>query len=1109
RNILVVAGTAPERIRENVPTFLAALWPSDPGTWVIPRLFDPVAPPSRREQRELDSRRENWSDLPDNYMAYYASWAGERYARTGKDAYAELYRDAMVRLAERKEYVHLYLYREVKHWDLIEESPVLTDGDRLAITNFFRECADSDKEGFGYLRRYLRRPRLLHGNHQTQAACGLLAVADYLRRYYPDDLHEAWFQEAKGFFDTYRDRGSFVSDETGLMLASVSNVMESIYRTLDDPSEHPFLRDTLKRLMAWINNYGMVPAFGDTPSGWRSPRDYYLLGARIYGDPEFLWMYHHLRSASPKRRAGIRPVDDGDWWPVDIEPRVPEGLDGVQWSEPDEILYSVADTRWAARNQVTAEDCYGKVAFRGGLGPQDDYLLLDGIGLKGHAYEDANGILEYSALGRTFLVSLDSNYGAAPSAHNGVCVSVDGMASAPPMLAARRLWADFAETGATRTVLHNDGSADWERNVIWLRNTCTVVFDRVIAKRTGMHSATAFWRAVGEAEASPDGIRVTQGASGEEVTFRMDLHAADDVVLGREEDPQAGYNFHRYTRPAPPLDDVPHVIHVLKGYKARELEKGNSFSLASVFWASSKQRPIRIGSRSIADAAVLLDIDGHPALAAMGPLAVDGLQVDAELSMVSPDRILGVGARGLTIETEEIFGSDLPVSFEWDLRTGAVALDAAEASQVRLVGTSMAVEAGRATRKIGGRRLSDRVREALRAIPSGEGSKKARRDSETGTPLKIARRRLADGAVLCGWVGPLAPDAAPTLLLGREGGAVEALDPATLETLWTYTCAGPVNSIAAGDLDGDGVLEPVLGSDDHHVHALDAEGSVLWKWKPPFDELKASIMYNHWLWPEPFVKKVATHDLDGDGADEIVLSGGMNTFAVDGRGEMLWAYQEEASTHGSRPSLHELVFADANNDGRDEVIGGASDMWYHGAMIAIGADGKKLKQYRSDGWVSGVTTALCEDFAGKGRPSLAYGTRMGGVFFYPDPADRRSRWYRRFADRVDVLNVLDREEGGKILTVAGGDTGWVTALDREGDRVWAVYAGARVRAMASGDRRDRLTVACEGGLVLELDAQGAVVRSASLHGSPSVVLGLPDGEGAIVATREGGVFRLE
>jgi hypothetical protein len=315
-----------------------------------------------------------------------------------------------------------------------------------------------------------------------------------------------------------------------------------------------------------------------------------------------------------------------------------------------------------------------------------------------------------------------------------------------------------------------------------------------------------------------------------------------------------------------------------------------------------------------------------------------------------------------------------------------------------------------------------------------------------------------------------------------------------------------VNSISAGDLDGDGTLEPVLGSDDHHVHALDRTGELLWKWKPPFDELKASIAYNEWLWPEPFVKKVAAHDLNGDGVDEIVLAGGMNTFAVDGKGKMLWAYTDDNS---HKPSMHELVFADVDNDGRDEVVGGASDLWYHGAMIAISPTGRKVKQYRSDGWVSGVTAALCDRFAGTNTRALAYGTRMGGVFFYPDAADMRSRWYRRFGDRVDLLDVLERQGGTRILTVAGGDTGWVTALDHKGERVWSVYLGGRVRAMRSTHLRDRLTVACDSGEIVELDALGTVLRSTVIQGSPNVLLSLPGDGGTIVATRQGDIHRLE
>jgi outer membrane protein assembly factor BamB len=245
-------------------------------------------------------------------------------------------------------------------------------------------------------------------------------------------------------------------------------------------------------------------------------------------------------------------------------------------------------------------------------------------------------------------------------------------------------------------------------------------------------------------------------------------------------------------------------------------------------------------------------------------------------------------------------------------------------------------------------------------------------------------------------------------------------------------------------------------------------------------------------------------DLNKDGKAEVVVGGGMNTFAVDGQGKPLWTYHDSANKD-HQPTMMAIVFADVNNDGVEEPIGGASDMWYLGSMCAIGPKGEKVKEFLGDGWCSGVRVALAEDVLGQGKKSLAYGTRRGGVWFYPDPSDLSKWWYRMLGDQVDALASVRSKDGRKVIAAAGGDTQWVTAFDPSGERAWSVYFDAAVTVMTSNASQDKLYVGCEDGTVYELDPNGRVNRLVTVAGQPKVALAYPTG-GVAVGTRDGSLY---
>lgn len=1121
RNVVMLGGVDLENVKANFPRLLELLVIPQPGTVILPRTFDPERSISENLKKRIDEYRKTLYDMPLNYPAYHAGWVCKHYPSLGHEEFIPLYRDSLKRLVESKSYVHLYLFRECRCWDVIEESPVLTDADRLMITNFFRNVVSSE-EGIGWLRGIMRRPKLIQGNHQSQCACGIMTAAAYLRKYYPSDLHEEWYREALAFFEPYRTKGSYVGDDEAMQGASIGNIMSAVYQIADDPAEHPFLRRTLDRIMPYCNNFGMWPAYGDQVRPYRFGAGWFHLGAKIYDNPEYLWMAHFLETASPTQPAKIPSEKaEASWWPVPFAPRQPEGFVGLQWAEPDEILFSLARPWWVEQNEVAASDLFGRAAFRAGADPQDDYLLLDGVQL-GHAYDDQNGILEYSTLGRTFLVSLDYCYGTKQSAHNVVAVSVDGMADVyPARVAVRRLWADLPSFAATRTLLYTDGradwqnfnhpSADWERNILWLKNRFFVVFDRVIARRDGQHSAVGFWRMVGERRDLPDGIEMSHKAGDDEVRFRLTVHGVDHFALGREEDPQATYLFTRYGKQSPPLDDVPPVIHMLKAYKAWKLKASESLCMATCFWASSPQREVEVSCRPADGRALRVVLNGKPMLAALGPVSLGELNLDAELSLISDERLCLVAGRRLAVGGHTVFESQRPICLEWDLPRGSCHVTSDAATRAVFNDKAVSIPEGQSAHQIGCPNVSERLATVLRSLPLPQESPRPTHMAEVAQRVQVASQRAGNSGVACLWSGQLR-ELGDALLVGRQDGTVDALTADALQPLWTYQCQKVVNSIDVGDLDGDGSPEIVVGSDDHHLHTLSGEGKLLWKWQPPFDWQKARIAYSQWLWPEPFVKKVVVHDLNQDGKAEIVAGTGMNTFGVDGQGEQLWAFRDNK---GHCPSMQAIVFADVNRDGVEEPIGGASDMYYQSCMWPIGPKGEQMKigpqadgkYYASDGWCSGVKVAIAEDILGNGKKSLIYGTRKGGIWCYPDVSDWANRWYRRFGDEIDLMATLHHQDETKLIAAAGGYTKWVTAFDPNGIRLWAVYFDASIAAMTSTAAQDRLYVGCDDGKVYELDRTGRLLRSVALADEPSVMVSHPLA-GVAVGTKQGSAYWL-
>ena len=108
-----------------------------------------------------------------------------------------------------------------------------------------------------------------------------------------------------------------------------------------------------------------------------------------------------------------------------------------------------------------------------------------------------------------------------------------------------------------------------------------------------------------------------------------------------------------------------------------------------------------------------------------------------------------------------------------------------------------------------------------------------------------------------------------------------------------------IGSPALGDLDKDGGLEVVIGSEDRFVYAWNGDGSLVWRVRPDFNHLGAGRMQG-----SPIIA-----DLDGDGGQDVAIGGDKGLALLDGvnggslEAGLIWQEAMSRWSHESAPAV--------------------------------------------------------------------------------------------------------------------------------------------------------------------------------------------------------------
>ena len=482
------------------------------------------------------------------------------------------------------------------------------------------------------------------------------------------------------------------------------------------------------------------------------------------------------------------------------------------------------------------------------------------------------------------------------------------------------------------------------------------------------------------------------------------------------------------------------TTQILIQNQQRRLQAGEQMTFANLLVAQSGDETVPRSIEQVAQSAWRVG-DAAEALVGFGAQDLMGLTVEADMFILTADRLMAAGASRVVLDGTE-WTTQEPTRF--DVRLGTPTEPAALA----------------AIRPDAVRALLARVAAVppLEGAPPPEPSLPPALSTAWNADLGSPVTALASGeaGVLCGLkdgrITLLSPEGKTlwqqgvgskvrsvgfcrfargvAALAGTEGGDVKALGVGDGAELWSYACqpfhgrSGSVATVFGADVDGDGAQEVIAGSDNWHYHALSDTGELLWR-------------------------KDTTH----------------------------------ASTVGCA--------GDMNGDGKADIVAGTEYYWPR----VLGADGTLIQNY-SGGPVTSAVAAM--DLDADGKASALIG--MDDCFVRCINVGQGEAWRANVGGSPTRIAPMDITGDGRPEIICSSESFSVYAIDGAGNVVWRTQLPEAVTDLAVVG--ERVVATCDDSRAYVLDPRGAVLGYCFCNTRPTAVAAL-GADLAVVAAGDG------
>lgn len=1025
---------------------------------------------------------------------------GSLYAQTRKDGYATLFAWLVRRAKTHRDSnpgtyggpwgmdSDFVVYRALPMWDQVEESPALTDADRLEITRILfqwtSEVAPAKARGAMGNER-------VRFNHQTFPALGCLFAGEYFGKYYHAAEARTWLQISDACFQMQAKAFKANEDCNGYQWLTLYHTM--LY-CLARPYLAFFENGNARRCADYailsMDNLGYSVTYGDTGAyvGWWSEMPFLMGALWYYRDPRYAWVLQYKQQVSGRYGMGE--------FNVNMDGAPPADLTGMIAWPLDPYYYET----FGGPDKVPQAHAVDKVVFREGFDPQQQYLLLDGLSNGGHKHLDGNAISRWTQNGRIWLADADYIL-SLPKYHNGVLIFRNGQSQQIPEFCELEHAVDLPSFGASTTTFRNYAGVDWRRHVLWQKGGWFLVADEMVAKEDGDYSFRVVWNTIGEVKLTPFGLQICQDGQYAQIAVPADCR------LTLDDDAEYGKNWSGYKYIKEP------VVRVLRCIYDRKLKAGQRAVLFSLLYASG-DKPAELRVARTNENTVILS--GLPDLvqATVGsthwqlrtgsaPGAPDDqavFEVNADGCVVTPQKVLVVGATSVTGMGPEVGAGGADIEYNITegkgLRVEPARTEAAmpQAPQ-EATGRSLSAERMRAALQASLAAAPEPPRPAAAAIVAPVQLPVVWQYREKPTVFLLTGNRGAPeavdvGAKITATPAPLAENifsGAPSSLSALTNGQVQNTEDCvmwaddqpvtlqvdldgvyTMDTLtlqaWYVTSSSKGKKFQLGSLvaeaSNDGFVADVRevaqftdtaehgnwGAPGHepHRYVVDLKGTQAKSLRLRLAPRPGTGLYLAELEiagrgegiadrllalkgtnPRAF-ESVLPVDLDGDGKLE-VLAGGKDgrVLRFDAAGAVKWALD-------CGGAVHALAAVDFGGNGKPTVIAGC-----HGARaVAISAAGEKLWQfdvpyYKRPGH---VRVAFAADLEGTGKQTAVIGAE--NWHFYALDANGKELWKYESVHGSTCGTAADIDGDGKQEVVAGTEYYWWHVIRPDGKQLW-------------------------------------------------------------------------
>jgi hypothetical protein len=994
---------------------------------------------------------------------------------------------------------HYSAHMMILLWDLIEESDLFTDEERLRITNAFSRQLEH-RSGEGVYGATVSPP-YVGDRHGDWAAVSLYCLGRYFQKDYPAPVWRRCLTAAGQYFSALRPHCWFAGMNDHLFWYSsfydpvLDYILLSGDRTVVENGNLGKVLTTQEIVSTGLNEDWGVNA---------SSLSFFNKAAYLTGDGRWLWYRERTRLKTDPFRLGQ------SFWPGENLPPYPPSDRVGRWT-----IQQMPEPMWQARNSgISLANSFLWGSYRSSIGGGGDYVLLKGFNGGGRLPYHNCAVTELRLRGTTLLKGY----------RNQVYSSFDGMVEPEVAMDGALLYHDVVgETAAAVMEIPKLSFCDWRRTLAQCVGHYTLIVDDV-AFRVGCANVQLVTR-----WETPDTIQKEVGTGPFRGVVKLTARS------GNVSDSDPGENFE------------------LRSSESAEVRGGDAIDMQ---WRGGVQKGehrfffylLAPNGSGGTDALACLRLSENAAIMKLPEtaLAVSGEYqgLAGELVLLSDKRLYGhaMAKAGLNAELLE---ASRPIDVDWGFAGGVLCIVTDQPVQVRLNLNSeenltldrhpvRKSKPGNGSRNFllnpgrhifqGAFPFGEKLREIDRTLSeflargsrlrSAAQSSRILHDRPIVSELAVAFSTPACGRPLATCVIPLPSD--PLICLA-EGKTIHLFD-ATGRRLRLFCADEEIRTLHWWN-------EPRLllaGCRDEKVIAFDITGKRRWVFVSQMDPAVAETGKQYWF-------KAAHPGIHGlgsgvflDGKSQCFVGSACGVEMVDEKGRLVkrlpvfWGPARSFLLVDGADGDRNLLIARWHNDSAKMAVVN------NGTLKVGGPDYYEVPSGHTlvGGWDSqNREDNFFVDLEGDGEKEVisaingswnrvgvwkADGTPLANAQFGPGDAEPRAN--------MRATDVADINGDGRQEIVAAISGGMVVALDTRCRKLWAYSLPSPPRVMRLVPSASAVAVGCDDGSVITLNGRGEVTRRNRLSGRPEAleILETPSGPMAVLATDSGQItaFRL-